>query len=74
MINRILNLCIEAKEHGHDCFFQYTPHVEWAEVRIYVDGWRSGEEADKELRANFDKPKELEEIIEILEKLIQEGE
>ena len=40
-INEVLNLCMRAKEKGHDCFFFYRPHVDWIEVTIYVGGWSS---------------------------------
>jgi hypothetical protein len=46
MQERILNLlsmCMQAKKNGHDCFFDYAPHCDKIEIRIYMDGWKKAE-------------------------------
>ena len=33
--HELLELCFKAKEKGHDCFFDYSPHIECITVDIY---------------------------------------
>ena len=51
MNERILNLlglCLQAKEKGHDVFFNYSPHVQSVSICSYEGGWKEGEiENDK---------------------------
>ena len=32
----------------HDVFVQYSPHVQWLSVDIWIDGWFEGEKFHKE--------------------------
>ena len=41
---QVLALCMQAKEKGHDCFFNYIPHVNSIEVTIYKNGWEKGKD------------------------------
>jgi hypothetical protein len=45
-ILNLLSLCMQAKEKGHDCFFDYAPHVEKAEVKVYIGGWKDRADAN----------------------------
>ena len=40
-IHNILDLCMEAKKKGYDCFFSYNPHVSFGQfcVTVYLNGW-----------------------------------
>jgi hypothetical protein len=40
----ILALCFAVKAKGHDAFYLYSPHVDWATVNVYVDGWSDKKE------------------------------
>jgi hypothetical protein len=42
-ILNLLSLCLQAKEKGHDCFFDYSPHVQSVSIRSYEGGWKQGE-------------------------------
>ena len=35
----ILALCFAVKAKGHDAFYDYSAHVNWATVRVYLGGW-----------------------------------
>ena len=35
----ILALCFAVKAKGHDVFYDYAAHVDWATVRVYLGGW-----------------------------------
>lgn len=43
----ILALCFAVKAKGHDAFYDYAPHVNWATVRVYINGWIEGNDNDK---------------------------
>lgn len=46
-ILNLLNLCMEAKKKGIDCFFEYAPHTEKVDIRSYEYGWNSSAISDK---------------------------
>lgn len=49
MQDRVLNLlklCMQAKEKGHDVFFDYSPHVQKVEIIVYKNGWDKNNLAD----------------------------
>ena len=80
---QVLALCMQAKEKGHDVFFDYISHTDEIEVRIYKNGWVSQEDAQSTMRCDLltNKPSEkilfmervtVEEIIERLTNLIKE--
>ena len=35
----ILALCFAVNGKGHDAFYDYAAHVDWATVRVYLGGW-----------------------------------
>lgn len=35
---KLLQFCLEQKEKGYHVFFDYSPHVDWCDMRIYNDG------------------------------------
>ena len=75
-ILKILSMCLQAKENGHDCFFSYRAHIEAIEIDIHVDGYKSNKDPCYNLEAHTDKnsclykESELEEIENALIKLI----
>ena len=48
-IYNILDLCMEARKKGHDCFFRYHPHVSFGQfdVTVYLNGWDKDIEPDR---------------------------
>ncbi|MEG0197799.1 MAG: hypothetical protein RR676_11455 [Acinetobacter sp.] len=44
----ILALCFAVKAKGHDAFYDYAGHVNWATVRVYLGGW-----SDKQKDVSF---------------------
>ena len=40
----ILALCFAVKAKGHDAFYDYSAHVNWATVRVYLNGWSDKQE------------------------------
>lgn len=52
-ITNLLSLCMEAKTKGHDCFFDYAPHIDGITIKIYKGGWKEGEVVDNEVVADF---------------------
>ncbi|GEM_PF-4577578 len=75
-IHRITDLCFDAKDFGHDCFFRYNPHVCQVEFFIYKHGWEAEKPQDIRMTTYLDNDKpenELDKIIECLEKLIEES-
>lgn len=44
----ILALCFAVKAKGHDAFYSYSGHVDWATVNICIDGWGENKGHDKQ--------------------------
>ena len=40
----ILALCFAVRAKGHDAFYDYAAHVNWATVRVYLGGWSDKQE------------------------------
>lgn len=38
-IHKIMDLCLEAKTRGHDCFLSYSGHVDSLRIHVYLFGW-----------------------------------
>jgi hypothetical protein len=36
-----MQVALAQKEHGHDMFVAFYPHVEEVEIRLYVGGWEN---------------------------------
>ena len=47
-IHKILDLALEKNAEKPTVFFNFSGHVNWLEIQIHADGWRSGQLADKE--------------------------
>lgn len=76
LMHKIIDLCIDAKDFGHDCFFEYSPHVNNFEICFCKRGWEKGKE--KYLKNSIcldttNAESELKDIISSLEKLIDES-
>ncbi len=70
-IHKILDLCLEAKEHGHDCFYDYSGHVESIKIRVYLYGWNYEFNPDYESRINEKSTDdELDKVVSYLEEII----
>lgn len=75
-IHKIMDLCIDVKDFGHDCFYSFQPHVNNIHFDFYKDGW----EKDKEhllfegIKLNSPETiKKLDSVIKLLEELIDES-
>ncbi|QQO96283.1 hypothetical protein CPT_Minot_080 [Acinetobacter phage Minot] len=44
--HKILSLCISLSKKGIDAFYSYSPHVDWADVRVYTSGWAQDNDPD----------------------------
>ena len=42
----ILSLCLKLKSKGHDAFYSYSGHVNWARVSVFIGGWEDEKEPD----------------------------
>ena len=73
-ILEILSMCLLAKENGHDCFFNYSPHVKQIDVRIFLNGWENYQDPDHGLTAytNIKSPLYKESELEIIENILIE--
>ena len=40
----ILALCFAVKAKGHDAFYDYSAHVNWVTVMVYLGGWSDKQE------------------------------
>lgn len=49
-ILNLLNLCMQAKAKGHDCFFDYQAHVNSVEVTSWENGWVSNKLLDRRFK------------------------
>lgn len=49
--SKILSLCIALRKKGIDAFYNYSPHVDWADVRVYSTGWN--QRVDPDINYNF---------------------
>lgn len=47
-IHKIMDLCLEAKTRGHDCFLSYSGHVDSLRIHIHLFGWNSEIDPDYE--------------------------
>lgn len=75
-VHRIMDLCFDAKDFGHDCFFNYSPHVQQFEFYLYKNGWIEEKKQDikRNTYLNDDSSEiELDKMIEFLENLIEES-
>ena len=50
-IHALFDLCLRAKEKGHDCFFEYSAHVDAITVRTYAGGWVKDADPDYRMTA-----------------------
>lgn len=75
-IHKIIDLCIDAKDFGHDCFFTAHPHVSTIHFSFYKDGWEKDKEAILYEDINLNSPETIEKldsVIKLLEELIDES-
>jgi hypothetical protein len=75
-IHKIIDLCIDAKDFGHDCFFTAQPHVSSIDFNFYKDGWEKDKEAILYEDIKLNRPetiKKLDSVIKLLENLVDES-
>jgi hypothetical protein len=75
-IHKITDLCIDAKDFGHDCFYGFHPHVNKINFDFYKDGWEKGKESIlyEDIKLNGPETiEELDNVIKLLEELIDES-
>ena len=70
----LFRLCMQAKEKGHHCFFNYYPHVNSNEVEIsiYKDGWSEEKSHVKYVISTGHETPELFEVETRLKELISD--
>jgi len=72
----LFDMCLQAKEKGHDVFFCYSPHVEMIYIYGYINGRKASEDGktpkrdidtyvwlDVRDKENLSKIDEIEEIL-----------
>ena len=75
---QVLALCMHAKEKGHDCFFNYIPHVNSIEITVYKNGWEKGKDCAANIKCNLGTNEEdnynvtIETMYDYLTNLIKE--
>lgn len=77
-IHKIIDLSIDLKDFGHDCFVEISPHIERLNICCYRGEWFKGKEKALDegiyLDADVEKVlKELDKAILFLEELIEES-
>lgn len=53
----------------HTVFVDFSGHVKWIEINIYLNGWKKNKEKDIELIAYLYEDKAIEQLKNILKKL-----
>ena len=43
----LFRLCMQAKEKGHHCYYNYSPHVDGITISVFKNGWEHGKKPDK---------------------------
>ena len=66
----ILALCFAVKAKGHDAFYLYSPHVDWATVNVYVDGWSDKKEYTR-LEYLWTRIEDGDDIETVLQNLVE---
>ena len=72
-IHKIMDLCLEAKTRGHDCFLNYSGHVDRLQFHIHLFGWSREVEPEYKIDIKLTYPNadnELNEVIVYLEDVI----
>lgn len=75
-IHKIMDLCIDVKDFGHDCFYKFQPHVNNIHFDFYKDGWEKGKEPILYESIKLNGPETIEKldsVIKLLEELINES-
>ncbi len=75
-VHKIVDLCMDAKDLGHDCFFNTYPHVNQVKIQCFLGEWDKEKEIGFEKHTNLnsdDAVDDLNEMIEYLENLIEES-
>lgn len=65
MQERIVNLfrlCMQAKEKGHHCYYNYSPHVDGITISVFKNGWKYDKKPDKSFVIFMDCFEALEQI------------
>ena len=74
LINEIMTKAIEiSKNTKSTIFVDYAGHVNWLEVRIFVNGWEENKDYDINIRAELGKEDAIEDLKHILEELKKLG-
>lgn len=62
------------KNTKHTVFLNFSGHVEWLEMQIYINGWEEGEKFGIEMRVKLYKKGadiKLEKMLKKLERLLE---
>lgn len=83
--SNFLKLCEAAWDLSHDgtgkqVFLEYSPHVAWLDLKLYLNGWSEGAEADTKYTlqedgaSRFSQCCDPDDIAESLQVMVKEGE
>lgn len=83
--NNFIKLCEAAWDLSHDgtgkqVFLEYSPHVAWLDLKLYLNGWSEGAEADtkytlrEDSGSTFSQSCDPDDILEALQVMVKEGE
>lgn len=79
-MHKVIDLCLDAKELGHDCFYHFQAHVNNFETKVHAFGWESAADPDYKKQISLKRGtndeilKSFDEIINYLEILINSNE
>ena len=80
-----LKLCEAAWDLSHDgtgkqMFLEYSPHVEWLDLKLYLNGWSEGADPDtkytlrEDSGSTFSQSCDPDDIVESLQAMVKEAD
>lgn len=83
--SNFLKLCEVAWDISHDgtgkqVFLEYSPHVAWLDLKLYLNGWSEGAEADTKYilqedgASRFSQTCDPDDIAESLQVMVKEAD
>lgn len=74
---KVMDLCMDAKDLGHDCFLKYQPHVHLIDISCYTGNYEKEKpiafSTYTYLDVEDDAVVELNKMIDYLENLIEKS-
>ena len=83
--NNYLKLCEVAWDISHDgsgkqVFLEYSPHVEWLDLKLFLNGWSANADPDTQYTlkesggSTFSQSCDPDDIVESLQMMVKEAE